>query len=246
MYHLHKLILNFHIILGAATLVIFWLPVITKKGSKMHINIGKIYTYSMYAISISGIFLTTIALIDPIGVRVPNKTLTLAQKEELLEVNRNLSLFLMMLSFLILTNVRHSILVLKAKKSRSILKSWSHVALVSSLTLLAIIVNIIGWLDTNWLLIIFSGISLFSSYGMWHYLFKSKLKQREWIIEHLNNILASGIGLYTAFFAVGGRHLMSEILPGSWQILAWITPAIVGVFFSVRATKKFEQKYKVS
>ena len=50
-----------------------------------------------------------------------------------------------------------------------------------------------------------------------------------WLYEHLSAMLGTGVGAYTAFFVFGGRRLFSAYLPGSWQLLPWFLPTILGV-----------------
>jgi len=219
---------------------------LAKKGSAFHKKYGKVFAYSMFAVSISGIFMSTMILIDPIGVRNPSRDFTMASAFNFAEQNRNLATFLLMLSLLVFTNVKHSLLVLKAKDDRSILRSPGHIAAISTLFIAGLVVGYFALSQANILFMVFSSISLLSSIVLARYIFKENLKKREWLIEHLGNIIGSGIGAYTAFFAFGGRRIFSEIFQGQLQLIPWILPSVIGIAASIYLSKKYSLQYKVA
>ncbi len=245
MYYLHQFALYLHIVIGTVALILFWIPAIAKKGSKTHIVSGKYYTWSMYVIAVSGLLMCVLAYLDPVAIRRPPADASPERIARIIEYSRLMATFLFMLSLLVLVSIKHSILVLKVKSDRAQLKHWTHSSLIYALGIVGLNVTIQGATEEQSLLIIFGILSLISSMGTIHYIHKSKLRQREWMIEHLSNMIGSGIGVYTAFFAVGGRHLMAELLPGQLQLIPWIAPGIIGTLLIFKLKTKYEQKYKV-
>ena len=244
-HYIHQFLLYFHITLGAAGLVIFWLPTLSKKGTQFHKRIGKIFVWTMFAISISGIIMCVFVLLDPIGVRAPERNLTFNQSISLKQQSREAAVFLLMLSMLVFVNVKQSVLVLKVKADRDLLKTSSTLIPIGILLITGIIVGIVGIIIIQPLFIVFSLLSITVSYGSLKYIFKKELKEREWVIEHMGNILGTGIGAYTAFFAFGGRRFFSEIFGNSLQIIPWILPSIIGVLATFYFSKKYKKKYRV-
>ena len=57
-----KVLLSTHVTTGCISLILFWLPIIVKKGSLIHIKIGKAYIYSMWIVVFSAIILCFINL----------------------------------------------------------------------------------------------------------------------------------------------------------------------------------------
>ncbi|MFN4054752.1 MAG: hypothetical protein ACK4GU_07740 [Alishewanella aestuarii] len=45
MNYLHTSLLALHILLGAVCLMLFWVPVVSAKGSMLHNTAGKLYSY---------------------------------------------------------------------------------------------------------------------------------------------------------------------------------------------------------
>ena len=121
----HTSLLYLHIALGAVALLLYWLPVITRKGSKLHINAGKVFYYLMLIVSGSGIVMSLMGLYDPVGIYTAGKQMTAAQIERMLVWRIPLSQFLLLLSLLTWVTVRHAIGVLLAKANRNLLKRLS-------------------------------------------------------------------------------------------------------------------------
>ncbi len=242
---IHQILFYLHVICGSVGLVIFWLPMLAKKGSDLHVKSGNIFANGMLIVSISGLLMSAFLLIDPIAVRYPEGGLTAEQASRVIEQNRNLGIFLLMLSLLVFVNVRHSVLVLKAKAERTKLKNFNHLSSIMSLFLAGVGVGLLAIDKGNILFGIFSMLSIASAIGLARYIFKAELKPREWIIEHLTNIIGSGIGAYTAFFAFGGRRILSEIFVGQLQLIPWILPGVIGAIASYYLANKYRKKYRV-
>ncbi len=243
---IHQWLFYLHVACGSIGLVVFWLPMLSKKGSIFHKSFGKVFAYGMFAVSVSGIAMSLMMLIDPIGIRAPDRNLGMEEAFQLAEQNRNFGTFLLMLSLLVFTNVKHSILVLKAKSDRLLLRRPSHLASILALLLTGLTVGYFSIAGGNILFGVFSVLSIVSSLMLLKYIYKPVIKKREWLIEHLGNIIGSGIGAYTAFFAFGGRRFLEEIFSGQMQLIPWILPGVIGGFASAYLSKKYRKQYKVT
>ncbi len=243
---IHQFLFYLHVTCGAVGLVVFWLPMLSKKGSPFHKSFGKAFSYGMFAVSISGVIMSMMVLIDPIAIRAPDTELDGQALQQLVERARRTSAFLLMLSLLVFANVKHSLLVLNAKQDRQILKSYSHLASILLLLVTGIVIGYFGFSSGNTLFIIFSILCIVSSSNLFFYIFKKSIKKREWLIEHLGNIIGAGIGAYTAFFAFGGRRFLAEIFTGQLQVVPWILPGVVGGIAIAYLSKRYRVQYKVA
>ncbi|MDZ7901905.1 MAG: hypothetical protein U5L01_04895 [Rheinheimera sp.] len=45
--------------------------------------------------------------------------------------------------------------------------------------------------------------------------------------EHIGNMIACGIAIYTAFTAFGGRRLFE--LSWQWELVTWVAPGVVAL-----------------
>ncbi len=245
-HNIHQIAFYLHVVIGSIAMIVFWLPLIAKKGSKNHRLFGNLFVKGMYAVSISGFIMSILVLVDPIAVRLPEAIMNTEKTNHFILQNRIFSGFLLMLSVLVFSNVRQSILVLEAKADRSSLKTPFHISLLIVLGLLGLSMAVIGFKFEILLFEIFAALCIFNSIGMLYYIYKPAIKNREWIIVHLGNILGAGIATYTAFLSFGGRRLLAEVLTGSLMILPWILPSIIGVTASIYLTKKYRNQYRIN
>jgi len=246
MFHMvHQLAFYAHVTVGSAALLIFWLPFFTRKGHKRHRLIGKLFTNSMYIISVSGVIMSSLVLLDPVAVRYPDGGLDADVAERFVYQSRIFAGFLFMLSILVINNVRQAVLVLAAKAQRDQLKTPTNLASIAFLGVLGAIVGLIGLREQVLLFDVFAVICIGNSIGMFRYIYKPAIKEREWIIEHLGNICGAGIAAYTAFLSFGGRRLLGDLFAGNLQIVPWVLPAIVGVFAISILTRKYSRQFKV-
>ena len=239
MLMLHTLSFYLHIVCGAAALLVFWLPVFATKGGSLHRHSGRWFARGMYAVSVSALIMSTLVLVDPIGIRHPDGNA--ANVAQAAAGYRATALFLLLLALLVLASVRHSLLALRGQQDRAGLRRPAHLLLLALLGVLGIAVVALGAHHRQILLLIFGTLSAALSAGMLRYTLRAETGPRDWLIEHLSGMIGAGIGAYTAFFAFGGSRLLAGLLPGQWQVIPWVVPAIIGSF----AIRTLARRYRV-
>jgi len=88
------------------------------------------------------------------------------------------------------------------------------------------------------LMLIFGCIGLTS----WKEAFKTvdaEQFKRNWLGEHLQGMMTTGIAAYTAFFAFGGGQFLSAYLKGPLMAVPWILPSIIGTIIIIKMKKKY-------
>ena len=239
---LHSLLVGTHIAVGSFALLLFWVPAVARKGSRLHVRAGRLYAIAMYVVSITAFIASIMVLADPLGIRRPGELPDPERAASLAQGFRMFSLFLLMLSVLVFTSVRHGVAALRERTAPGSLSRPVHRALIAALGLLAVVVGALGIVHGQLLLIIFGGISLASAWGMSRDLGKTERRPSDLVVAHLNGLIGSGIGAYTAFFAFGGSRFFGELLPGQWQVVPWVLPAIVGTVVISRLSRRFGRR----
>ncbi|NMH66240.1 hypothetical protein [Shewanella salipaludis] len=229
-----------HIGAGAFALVLFWLPAFLRKGSANHSRFGRYYVYAMYCVAATGCIMATLGLLDPLAViSHPAKDAeALAQQ---IATRSNTWIFLLYLSLLTVTTVRHGVLVLRHKTQRRQLQAPVHLLLMAGLTAAGPLLAIWGHGQQQILPVIFGVLGTLVGGGFLRYSFKASLSKMEWWIEHLGAMIGSGIACYTAFFAFGGSRLF--VSHGNLQLLSWILPGVIGVGFIRYLGKHYRRKF---
>ncbi|NMP17473.1 hypothetical protein [Thalassotalea sp. Y01] len=238
---LHQVLLYTHIIAGSIALIVFWLPALNRKGSNQHKKIGRIYLTIMYLLSISGVVMSLMVLVDPMAIRQQAPQSSGEQALSFIEQQRMVALFLLTLSILVLSNARQGYLSVKYKSDLTQLRTPTHVALIVSLPIVSAVLMYIGILTMQPLFLIFAVVGLGNGIGMIRFVMQRQHQSKDWLICHLNNLIGTGIGIYTAFFAFGARQFLSQLLPGLWMLVPWILPAVIGIVVTRRLTKRYQQ-----
>ncbi|MDF2179487.1 hypothetical protein P2G88_14630 [Aliiglaciecola sp. CAU 1673] len=237
MQNLHSILFVLHVILGSAALLLFWAPMTMKKGGIDHKRFGTYYATTMFGVAFTGAAMCLLVLSDPIAIHGQN--LAPERQVEAAWTIRLFSLFLLYLSWLTFTTVKHGLLVLRCKTDRHALRAPVHQVFVVGLILGGITLAALGLATGKILHVVFGAVGTVLGSQMLHYCLKAQLKAKEWWVEHLGAMIGSGIGAYTAFIAFGARQLLSGI--GTWQLLFWILPGIVGGIFIARLSRQYSQ-----
>lgn len=245
MLTVYSILLYLHIALGSVAMVLYWVPVMAKKGSALHIRAGKLFYHLMLIIAGSGLALSLLGLLDPISIYVAGKNLTDAQVQRMLQWRIPVSQFLFLLSLLTWVTVRHAIAVLHARSNRGLLRQLRYQGPVWLLFPTALYVLYQGIHMNMTLLIVFAIVSLITAFNISRYVYRAQVSERAWLIEHFSAMVGCGIAVYTAFFAFGGRKLLAQLLPGQWQLISWLAAPTIGLAVLLLLTGYYKRKYKV-
>lgn len=227
MLTVHSTLLYLHIVAGVIAMIIFWIPVTTRKGGLNHRRFGRVYVAIMYAVAVSAIIMSVMVLAAPAYFKA-DWFVDSKNPEQLKMSIYGFWTLLLVLSLLTYNAVNQAMLALKTKHDRSLARRWYHLCapialLLSAIVLLGLTVNGVG---NKVLGYVFSTFSVISALQVLHYAYAKHVAANRWLIEHLSSMCGSGIAVYTAFFAFGARHVLAEL--GQWQLVFWILPGILG------------------
>lgn len=221
-----SILLMIHVAAGFSSLLLFWIPVFAKKGGINHVRIGKIYMCLMWLVVISAAILSI-------------KNFYIGRIEA--------AAFLGFLTIITGSPLWKGIAVLKHKKGLS--KTFQQTHLLFELLILVAGVLLLGYGiylkgEGGAILMIIFGILGISNLGTVVKLVKNPPQKMDWFMEHMKDMIISGIAAYTAFFAFGGRTLLGDIFTGYWMIVPWVAPTIIGIFAIKYLEKQYLQKRK--
>lgn len=243
MSQLYSSLVAVHAAVGLLGLTLFWLPVALRKGGAAHRRYGRWFANAMLATAASGFTLTLWWLIDPLGSRLQGLQLSATQLAQALQNVHDYGLFLGMLALLLASNIYHGTAVLNVREERHRLRGFAGCVPPIVLAAAGLAGLVYGAMIGFWLLIIFGGLAAYSAGTALHYIYKTAISPKEWLIEHLSNMFAAGIGAHTAFFLFGANRLLGEFIVGPWQLLPWLLPSLIGTPAIVLVSRHYRRKF---
>ncbi|TXC81764.1 DUF2306 domain-containing protein [Luteibaculum oceani] len=216
-----------HVLAGFSSLIVFWIPVFTKKGGEAHRKAGKIYVALMWAVVISAFLLCI-------------NNLSIARYSS--------AAFLGFLSLITGNVLWYGIAILKNKKGLSSQFRRIQLLLQGAIVLASSLLIFYGiWLEghsTAILMFVFGGLGLTDLPKFIKNLKGSK--SDSWLKTHIVGMCTSGIAAYTAFFVFGGRVLFKGLFVGYWSVVPWIAPGIVGGMIIYLMVRRFDKKKPIT
>lgn len=239
MTSLHSGLFIAHIILGSMALILFWLPIVTKKGSLDHQKFGRHYGFVMYAVALTGALMALLVIWAPVQIKghILKSALDPAASVYVIRIFWG---FLLYLSLITYVSVRQGFAVSTYKQNRQPLRTLSHLLPIVVLILAALTMLWLGLAHSRVLHSLFAVLGILIGFGMLRYIFKAQCSKNEWIIEHFSAMIGSGIGAYTAYFAFGGRHLFENL--GQLQLIFWVVPGLIGALAILRLSRKYQRQ----
>lgn len=234
-----------HVTFGAASLVLFWIPVIARKGGRVHVRAGFWYARCMYLVASTALLLCCVVAIDPVGIKHAGQNLTVEQAYEIASQRRGIALFLFSIGVLVIASVRHGLLTLDDDLNRKRTRSLGHTTLNGGLAALALLLGLTGYLQSSILFFVFAVLCAFTATSNLRYAWRSTIDRSGRIRSHLSAMIGAGIASHTAFFVFGANRFLGQLLTGNWQLIPWIMPTIVGTIIISVVSRRYTRRSPV-
>ena len=236
MQSLHSFLFICHILAGSMALFLFWVPVLSKKGSLDHRKFGRYYANTMYVVAFSGAFMASLVLFDPMALK--GHLLNNPDNQEVFVYKIRLFwYFLLVLSLITFVSIRQGLATLKYRMQPEKFRSIWYTLPLFILLAGGALLMFFGVKERNTLHIVFAVLAVLISSGMLKFCLLTKTSNKQWIIEHLSAMIGSGIGAYTAFLTFGARQILQDW--GMFQLSVWIAPGIIGSIAIAKMSRKY-------
>lgn len=214
----------FHVIAGSLALAIFLIPLLTKKGGKLHVRTGWLYTLVMVAVGVSAFIITPWRIFwDP----------------ERTESSAGFSAFLFFISIFTLSSVWYGLVVLKNKKRTAPSQELAHLGPPFLLAFSGLGAQLLGLYLGNLTLVIFPFISHSVARDQIRYWRSSPKSKMHWWYAHMYGMFSACIATITAFLVTAIPRLWPNDFTKSPVL--WVAPGLILGFI----LKKWTEKYRV-
>lgn len=216
-----------HAIAGALALLVLTIPLVSKKGGKLHVKAGWIYTGAMLFVGLSALVITPWRIFFD-----PTKTIS----------SENFSIFLFYISVFTLSAISYGLVSLKYKQRKVAIHSIVHLGPPIATVILGLIIQFIGWKSQNMLLMAFPFIGHLTSRNQLRYWLQIPQEKMHWWYAHMEGMFTACIATITAFLVTA----VPRIWPGpiSQSPILWIAPGLILGTILNRWTYSFRAKYE--
>lgn len=225
-----------HIVGGFIGLAAFWVPLLVRKGGRVHRRAGSVFRYS------------AMVVITAAGLSVSLNVLRVALTGTSIADNPEGWSFLVFLGYLALVTggiLSHGIAVLRHKRDLAALDTQYRRLIAACL--IGASAFIVGWAlywrpDNAIVLLALSPLGVVNGYQMLRLMRARRLKPMQWKTEHLGAMIGCGIAFHTAFAVFGMTRIAALDLPGVWQVVPWILPAAIGIPATSLLTRHYRRQ----
>lgn len=223
--HAFETLVVAHILSGSVGLVSLWVPIVTKKGGRLHRKVGGWFVKSMLVTGTLATGIATTTLIAPLETHphLVDHPLFDGGAETIRAIFGWMMLYL---AFLTINLARYGQRCVRDKTRRELGRGPLDLLSQAVLFVLAANCFVHGYWVWQPLMM---GISMVGfatvATNLW-YLYKPNAKRHDWQLEHVKGLVGAGISVYTAFFAFGAVRFLPEaaLTPFLWSI-----PLVVGL-----------------
>lgn len=218
---LFLLSLVLHISAGFTALLLFWIPIVTKKGGKLHNRVGWIYVAAMGIVSITGAHLSITRIVTG-GTDIA------------------FSWFLLFISILSGTSAWYGVRVLKFKGRKTRHKKAIDLFASSLLLFSSIGISLFGITIGDPLLTWFPLLGLFLGSIQLSYWLRRPKEKFGWWFEHIGAMIGSCIATVTAFTVFAAPRLLNI---EAVSLFLWFLPTILLMPVIIGFTTYYKKKF---
>lgn len=216
-----------HLLAGGASLILFWVPALTRKGGRTHRAAGRWYVRGMATVILTALPLSALSFIEGEWVT---------------------GLFLAYLAIITSSSLWYGRAVLEVKQDSTKLRTRAHAALGISNLVAAITILVLAWTVTEpgfgrTLFTLFSLLGFSTAWDTRKFFLNPPVERQWWRYEHMNGMIGTGIAAHTAFGAFGMRRLIPELSLGALGLIPWLAPTIIGVISIQLLTRRYRREF---
>lgn len=213
-----------HIIGGFTALFVFWIPIVTRKGSKIHTRVGWLYVAAMTAVSISAFYMG-----------IYRVTWNAGSDADAIPF----SWFLIFIAILSAAAAWYGIRVLRFKRRKAPHRGTIDLLFPSLLTSSALAIIVYGWMIDFPLLKYFPLLGIFLGVTQLIYWLTVPKRLSHWIVEHLIGMITCCIATVTAFVVFGAPRLLGI---EAVNLILWFLPTILLVPLIIAYSTYYQKK----
>ena len=217
-----NVVLAIHVAGGFTGLAAMLLPLIAKKGGRLHKRAGLVFVAGMGAAALSGVVMS-------IGF--------------LLEGRTRHGVFFGVLSLLLGEGLWCALAAIRRKKSPDASRRPLDYLVPGALALAGAVGVAYGLMNARWLLVGFSTLSIAVSIGDLAFAARPLSSKMAWWYQHMGSMMGACIAAVTAFLVVNVDRLLGPI-PNAVAWVPWVLPSAIIVPIFVMWIRHYRARFR--
>lgn len=244
MLNAYNAVLTLHIVAGIVGLFAFWTPAVARKGGAVHVRAGRVFFYCAGAIALTGAGMAALILAAPLAVKPPPRALTADAAASYAAAYRSFVPFLVYLVLITFTPVHHGMRVLQTRHAPHLLRTPFHTAINAIAILSSFVLIAFGISLRQPVFLALSPIGVLAGWGHLQFARRPYPTRMAWWYEHMGSMLGGGVAFHTAFMVLGAGRLLGISIDGTWAIVPWLLPTIIGIPAGTIWVRYYRRKFK--
>lgn len=218
--HLFESLIVAHIITGSVGLLCVWVPILGRKGSRLHKLWGKVFAYSMLITGSIAIGISLCTLHSPLETHLFSDDAAL--------VRGVFGWMMLYLATMTIMLAWYGLLCIRNRQAHE--RNRNPLNLVLQLLTFVAAANCAyqGILLKNGLMVGISIVGLTAAVLNTRFILSDSPPHNEWLIQHSRGLVGAGISVYTAFLAFGAVNLLPQY---ALSPVLWAMPTTLGVTY---------------
>lgn len=214
-----------HASIGLLALATFWIAAFARKGSPLHVGVGRVYLVTMAAIVVTAVPLVAARFLE--GRYVTG------------------TFFVLLLSlvatacFVGWTAIRH-----KRDWRRFLGRGYRTLTVSNVVAGTAAIV--LGAAYSQWIFVAFGVFGVKLGRDMWKFLRDDAKAPNWWFVQHYQAMIGNGIATHIAFALIGLPRVFPNVAGGVLTYVGWLAPLATGITVQYLLDRKYVKKPAVA
>ncbi|HJU39793.1 MAG TPA: hypothetical protein VJ724_09485 [Tahibacter sp.] len=210
-----------HASIGVLALATFWIAAFARKGSPLHVGVGRVYLVTMAAIVATALPL--------VAVRIANGQFVTG------------TFFVLLLS-LVATACFVAWTAIRRKRDRAAFLGRGYRALMASNVVAGAAAVVLGAMYSRWIFVAFGVFGVKLGWDMWKTLREENPAPNWWFVQHYQAMIGNGIATHIAFALIGLPRVFPNVSGGVLTYLGWLGPLAIGLTTQYLLDRKYVKK----
>lgn len=234
--------LTLHIMAGTVGLVSMFVPMIARKGSRVHRRAGWVFVVAMAMVALSGLGIAAAWLTVPLQARPPERPLSPEQLDRYASSLRTMGVFFGFIGVIVAGSMWQGLVALWQRRDAIAWGNPIDRGFAWATLVLGVVLLVVGGIHWNPVVFGFGVFGVVGGVGDLRFYARKDRPKNTWLLRHLQAMLGGATAATTAFTVQAVGRVLSESGNGQWLMLAWGLPPVLGTLLAYRWSRRVANK----